>query len=316
MYDDAGHSAIVRDYRRLALTDRLGTIADDFALVAGGYQPFARWQAVMGAVGSDANPLEWSLLSGEFGALRTLYAGTPLEAPLRARSAATFGPVLAGIGFDAKPGESPLVTNLREDLVLRLGASGDAQVLAKARSYVAALRTNPNAIPAPIRQPILRTFAANVTPPEWEALLALTNAETNPVIKNGYVALLGFARDPALAQRALDLVATDTITAPQKASLLRAVANAHPDLAFDWAVAHQALVNGFLEESTRAGYIVSLGQGSNDPAMTGKIDAYAAKKLPAGSRGGAVRAKAAIAVRKQAADRMRAGVAQWLGVAG
>ena len=223
---------------------------------------------------------------------------------------------LARVGFTAKAGESPLTTNLRETLLGRLGASGDPQVLARARSYVTALRQNPDAIPAPIRQPILRTYAANATPAEWETLLALTRAETNPVIKNGYVTLLGMAHDPALAQRALDLVPTDAVTAPQKASLLRSVANAHPDLAFDWAVAHQALVNGFLEESTRAGYIVELGAGSNDPTMPAKIDAFAAKNLAVGSRGGVVRAKSTIAVRKAESDRLRPSVAQWLGAKG
>ena len=59
--------------------------------------------------------------------------------------------------------------------------------------------------------------------------------------------LLGAARDPATAGRALALLKTDTISAPQKAGLLRAVAGAHPDLAFDWAVANRELVESFLE---------------------------------------------------------------------
>jgi aminopeptidase N len=76
-------------------------------------------------------------------------------------------------------------------------------------------------------------------------------------------------------------------------------------------VANADLVNGFLEASTRAGYIVSLGAGSNDPAMPGKITAYAEKNLPASSRGGVRRALATIAVRKAVADRLRAGVTAW-----
>ena len=313
MYDDAGHAAIVRDYTKLALADRLGTLGDDFALAAGGYQDLSRYFAVMAKVGSDADPLEWSSVAGGLGRLSGLYDDTPLEAPLRARSAAILAPVLARIGFEAKSGESPLASNLRETLVGRLGADGDAGVADRARRYVAALATDPTAIPPAIRQPILSTYAINATPAEWNALLALTKAETNPVAKNRFVSLLGAARDPATAGRALALLKTDTITAPQKAGLLRAVAGSHPDMAFDWAVANRTLVESFLEASTRSGYIVGLGAGSSDPAMPGKITAFADKYLPAESRGGAKRALSAIAVRKTAADQLRPAVTKWVG---
>lgn len=313
MYDDAGHAAIVRDYPKLALEDRVGTLADDYALAAGGYQDLSRYFAVQDRVGPAADPLEWSTVAGKLANLTELYDDTPLEAPLRARTVGLLSPVLARIGLDAKPGESALVTNLREQLVGSLGANGDAQVAARARAYVAQLRTNPTAIPPTIRQPILSTYAINATPAEWDALLAITQAERSPVAKNRFVSLLGVARDETIARRALELLKGDTITAPQKAQLLRSIAGAHPDLAFDWAAANRDLVNGFVEQSSQAGYIVGLGDGSNDPAMPGKITAYAAQNLPEGSRGPAKQSVAFIAVRKEIADRLREATARWLG---
>ena len=131
--------------------------------------------------------------------------------------------------------------------------------------------------------------------------------------KNEYIRLLGQARDSALAVRALELVKGDVLTAQQKPTILRAVAGEHPDLAFDFAVTNADLVNGLIETNSRAGFIVGLGAGSNDPAMPGKIAAYAARNLPEASRGGAKRALAAIAVRRAAADRLRAGVTAWAG---
>jgi aminopeptidase N len=312
MYDEAGHAAIVRDYAKLDLADRLGTLGDDFALAAGGYQDLSRYFDVMAKVGPASDPLEWSSVAGALGRITGLYDKTPLEAPLRARSVKILSPVLAQIGFEPKPGESPLTSNLRETLVGRLGVNGDAGVADRARRYVAALATDPTAIPPSIRQPILSTYAVNATPAEWDALLALTKAEKNPVAKNRFVSLLGAARNPAIAGRALDLLKTDTISAPQKASLLRAVAGSHPDLAFDWAVANRTLVDGFIEDSSRAGYIVGLGAGSNDPAMPGKITAYAEKYLAASSRGGVTRSLSAIAVRKAAAAQLQPAVSKWV----
>ena len=149
MYDDAGHAAIVRDYAKLALNDRLGTLGDDYALAAGGYQDLGRWFDLMAQVQPEADPLEWETVAGELSRLNGLYKATPLEKPLRARTAAILSPVLARIGFEPKPEDGALVSNLRETLIGQLGTSGDAMVAARARGYVAALAKNPNAIPGP-----------------------------------------------------------------------------------------------------------------------------------------------------------------------
>ena len=316
LYDEPTHAALVRDYRRLTLNDRLGTLGDDFALAAGGYQDLGRWFALSGQVDPTANPLEWGALAGGLSRLQGLYAHTPLEAPLRARVLGVLAPEMARVGDGARPGEPVLVTNLRETLLGLLGANGDPAVAARARRYVALLATDPTAVPPAVRQPILATFARNATAAEWDQLLALARAETSPVAKNLFVTLLGTARDEAVAQRALDLLLTEQITPPQKASLLRGVAGAHPDLAFDWAVAHRQAVEGWLEASTRASFIVSLGGGSSDPAMSGKIQAYADRYLPEGSRESAQRTIAGIAARQAAADQLRAATGRWLGVTG
>jgi len=313
MYDDAGHAGIVRDYAKLQLTDRLGTLGDDYALAAGGYQDLSRYFALQSQVGAASDPIEWATVAGDLSGLSAIYRGTPLEAPLRDRVNAILMPEFQRVGFEAKPGEPVTVTNLRESLVGILGSNGDPVVAAKARTYVAALATNPTAIPPAIRNPILGTYARNATPAEWDQLLALTKAETNPVSKNRFVNLLGAAKDDAIATRALDLLKTDTFSNPQKAGLLRAIAGRNPDMAFDWAVANRELVNSFIEQSSQSGYIVGLGGGSNDPAMPGKIQAFADKYLPESSRGGAKRTIAGMAVRKAAAERLRPAVATWLG---
>ena len=312
MYDDAGHAAIVRDFTTLALQDRLGTLGDDYALAAGGYQDLSRWVATMGRVGPAADPLEWSMVTGQLGSLTALYLGTPLEASLRTRNRAVLAPVLARIGVDATAGEPVLVTNLREALLRRLGADGDPAVADRARRYVAALKTDPTAIPPTIRTPILSTFAANATPAEWDALLALAIAEKSPVAKNTLVALLGSGQSDQLAARALQLLQADTLTRPQKGSLLRAISYKHPEMAFDWAVAHRALADSYIEEGGRPGFIVGLGSLSNDPSMPGKIEAFAAKYLGPGERAGADRALTTIAVRNATAARLHPAVTTWL----
>ncbi len=314
LYDEAGHAAIVRDYAKLTLEDRVGTLGDDFGLALGGYQDLTRYFAVQDRVNAGSDPLEWSVVASKLGTLTGLFDQTPLEQPLRTRTNAMLSPVLARIGFEARPGEEPLANNLRETLVGRLGSNGDPMVVARARSYVGQLATNPTAIPASIRQPILSTYAINATSAEWDQLLKLMQGERSPVVKNRYVSLLGAARDPAIGQRALDLIKTDALTPPQKASLLRSVAGRHPDMAFDWAIANRELVESFVEQSQRGGYVAGLGGGSNDPAMPGKIQAYADKYLPEPARKPAQQTIQLIGVRKAAAEKLRPGTQAWLGM--
>ncbi|MGK6321276.1 M1 family metallopeptidase [Sphingomonas sp. DT-204] len=312
-YDAQSHAAIVRDFASLAVGDQIGTLGDDLALGMSGDQDLARWVETLSAVKLDADPLVWTMVVGQLGRVGDLYDGTPLEQRYHAKALDVLSPALKRFGLEPRAGDSPLVTNLREALVGALGNIGDPDVLAAARSYVARLKADQDAIPPAIRRPILRTYAQNATPAEWETLLAMTRAETSPVVRNGYIALLGLARDEALARRALDLVRVTEFTAPQRADLLSAIADNHPELAFDFAAANTDLVNGLLETSTRSSFIVSLASGSNDPATIAKVEAWAAKNLPESSRGPAKRTVTTIRNRAAYADRLRPAVTAWVG---
>jgi aminopeptidase N len=310
-YSAPAHAAIVRDFGKLALTDQLGTLGDDFALAKGGNQRLDRYFADVGAIGIDANPLLWQTVASQMSDLDERVAKGPARDAVGAKIVRKLQPVMTRVGFDAAGSEGALTATLRETLISVLGDHGDPAVVARSRALFAALQKDPEAIPAPIRAPILGVFAYNASAADWDALLALTMAEKNPVTKNSYIRLLGAAKDDALAQRALALLPTDRFTAPQKASLLRSVANAHPDMAFDYAVAHIALVNTLVETSTRAGFVAGLGAGSDDPAMPAKITAFAAANLPAEARGAATRIVSAMAARRQVDARIRDDVAAW-----
>ncbi|WP_242139073.1 M1 family metallopeptidase [Sphingomonas sp. TREG-RG-20F-R18-01] len=310
-YTAPAHAAIVRDFGKIALTDQLGTLGDDFALAKGGNQRLDRYFADVGAIGVEANPLLWQTVAGQMSDLDGRVAKGAARDAVGAKIVRTLQPVMTRVGFSAGRDEGALTATLRETLIAVLGEHGDAAVIAKSRDLFAALQKNPDAIPAPIRAPILGVFAHNATVADWDALLALTMAEKNPVTKNTYVRLLGAPKDDGLAQRALALLTTDRFTAPQKASLLRAVANEHPDMAFDYAVAHIALINTLVETSTRAGFVAGLGAGSDDPAMPGKITAFAKANLPAEAQGAATRIVSAMAARRMVDARIREDVAAW-----
>jgi aminopeptidase N len=312
-YDAPAHAALVKDFGRLEVSDQLGLLGDDMALGYSGDQDLARYYETLGAVRPDADPLVWAMAASQLSRIAELYEGTPLGEKLKARTLAVLAPALDRYGLEPKADDAAQVTNLRELLVGLLGAAGDTRVIDASRRYFTAVQADNSAIPPAIRAPILRTFATNATAAEWETLLGLARRETNPVLRNSYINLLGAAKDEALTRRALDLVKTSDFTDQQKISLLASVARAHPDLAFDFATANAATINPMLETSSRSSFIVQLGGGSNDPAMIGKIEGYAAKSLPESSRGPAQRTVNVIRNRAAFAERLRPAVTAWAG---
>ncbi|KQN26413.1 peptidase M1 [Sphingomonas sp. Leaf33] len=312
-YDAAGHDAVVKAFGNLPVSDQVGFMGDDMALGFSGDQDLALYFQTLGAVTANADPLVWTMAAGQLSRLSGMYEGTPLGERVQAKTLQVLAPALDRYGLEPKRDDSAAVTNLREQLVSLLGSAGDTRVVDRARRYFADVRRDSSAIPPAIRRPMLGTFARNATAADWEALLATTRAETNPVVKNGYISLLGIAKDEALAKRALDLVRSSDFTDQQKISLLAAVAQAHPDLAFDFATANAAMINPMLETSSRSSFIVQLGGGSNDPKMLAKITDWAAKNLPEASRGSAARTVNSIKNRAVFADRLRPAVTSWAG---
>jgi aminopeptidase N len=58
----------------------------------------------------------------------------------------------------------------------------------------------------------------------------------------------------------------------------------HPDMAFDFALMHRAQVDKLVDSTSSSRYYPGLGGSSNDPAMVGKIKAFADAHIAAGSR--------------------------------
>ena len=83
--------------------------------------------------------------------------------------------------------------------------------------------------------------------------------------------LLASARDETLAQRALDLAISDEPSATIASAMVADVAEEHPDLAFDFALAHRDRLKTRVSESMRARFYPGLATTSNDPAMVDRI---------------------------------------------
>lgn len=275
--------SLTRDYARLKPIDQIGLMADNWSLGLAGYESPSPALDMLDAVPAGANPVLYDRAASILLQVYLMYKGDAAHEAMVARYAsAKLGPVLARIGWRAKPNEPAINAVLRSTLIGALGDWGDPAVVAEAtRLYGAG---DPLATAGPLRTTLLGVVARNIDAAGWDRLHAQAKAERNPLVKTQLYRMLGVAKDPALAQRALDLALTDEPGPTTSPNIIAAVAGEHPDLAFDFGLRNRERVETLVDSSSRSRYLPGLAAGSSDPAMIGKLEDFAKAHMTPQSR--------------------------------
>lgn len=313
LYTPPHFAKIKAGFASLAAIDQLGILTDAWSLGLNGQQPATDALELAAATPVQADPQVWGTIAAVFEDFNDLYAGTGArQEAFRKFAIAKLTPVLARIGWKEQPGELDTVATLRDELIHTLSALGDPAVIAEARRRYAASKTDASAIPGPLRKTILGVVARHADAATWDQLHAAAQREKTPLIKDHLYLLLSSTQDAALARRALDLSLTTEPGATNSAQMISQVAKLHPDLAFDFAIAHMKQVNGKVDASSRSRYYPGLAATSVDAAMIGKVNAYATANLAPSSRRDAETTAARIAYRIKVREERLPEVDAWL----
>jgi aminopeptidase N len=284
---------LIQSYGQLRPIDQIGLLADNWALGLAGYQPASAALDMADAAPANANDRLLSRIAGMLAQIDSMYDGDAAhQAMVRHYASVRLGPSLRRLGWAPRAGESASDSVLRDTLIATLGRLGDAAVVAEASRRFAA--NDPSITAGPLRETLLGIVAANADAATWDRLRNMARDERNPLVKVQLYGLLGSASDPALAQRALDLALTDEPGATNSSRIIGAVAFGHPDLAFDFSVAHRDRVEPLVDSSSRTRFLPGLASRSADPAMVDKLRQYAERYMTAQSRAPADRAIASI----------------------
>ncbi len=312
-YAPAQQPALRAAFTGLDAIDQLGLLDDAWALGLSGAAPMADALELVTLVPEAANPKIWGNLTERLHALDTLYRIDPARRAVWRRYAiGRLAPVLARVGWDARPDESASAKVMRARLIDVLSDLGDAATIAEARRRYAAPVSDSDAFPAALRKTILGVVAGHADAATWDALRAQAQAEKNPSLKDQLYRLLASSEDEALARRALDLSITGEPGATNGPSMMSTVAEWHPDLAFDFAVAHREVVDRMVTTAGGSLYFPRLASGSLDPAMPDKLAAFAAARFAPESRRPAESAIAKIRYRTSVARERLPAVDDWL----
>ena len=312
-YAPKAFAALAGSFAGMQAIDQLGLLSDSWALGMAGLMPASAFMDLANSTPLDAAPQVWEKIAETLAGLHFSYEGKPEQrAALDSFARARLAPVLARVGWTAAKDEAAPVANLRETLISALGEVGDEAVIAEARRRYAASATDKDAMPAALRRAILSVIAINADATVWDQLRATAQAEKSTMIKAELYDLLGSTKDKALAQRALDLALTDEPGATAGASIISQVAGQHPDLAFDYVVAHQEQMDKRVDASSRSRFFPGLGGRSADPAMIDKLRAYARQYLAAEAQGDTRTAIASIKYRIKMREKRLPQIDAWL----
>jgi aminopeptidase N len=105
---------------------------------------------------------------------------------------------------------------------------------------------------------------------------------------------------------------TDEPGVTNTADMIETVAVLHPDLAFDFALAHREALVKMMEAGSEVKFYPELGSGSLDPAMVGKLQAYARAHIDAALRRDTDTAIANIEYRRRIHDQRIPVIDAWL----
>lgn len=313
LYAPAQFKALAAGFATLPVVDQLGVMMDAGALATVGLQPEADLLDLTAKVPLDASPDLWLQVAGTLDGIDDLYEGdAKQQAAWRKYALSRLSPKFARLGWENRDGDSAQVKQLRARLIGTLGTLGDQNVVAEARRRFAAFQADPASLSPDMRRTVLGIVARNADAALWDQLHAMAKKETSSMIRDQYYSLLAAPKDEALAKRALDMALTDEPGATNSAGMISSVSREHPELAFDFAVAHREQVDTLVDSTSRARYYPMLGAGSSKPEMADKIQTFAEKYIAESSRRDAQTAVTGIQTRVKLRAQRRPQIDAWL----
>ena len=263
-----------RASRRSTAIDQLGLLDDTWALGLAGRQPMADALELVARArrstptrsSGAASPSGWQGSTASIAASRRARRA---GAPSRSRA---WRRCWRGSAGRQRDGEATPSTVLRTELIEALGELGDRTTIAEARRRYAARASDPTAYPAGAAQDDPRRRRA----PRRRRDLgrAARRSARREERRWSRTSSTACWRAPATRRwrgARSSSRSSDEPGATTAAAMVSEVAEQHPDLAFDFALAHRERMNSLLAPETRNRYYPRLGAGSHDAAMIDKI---------------------------------------------
>jgi aminopeptidase N len=298
----------------LSAADQLNLVSDTWALGEGGYGPPANVLELSRRLPVDADPLVWNRVAQTFVQIDHLYDGLGArQAAFRAFARGVLDPVMARVGWDARPGEAATVAVLRESLLGALSDLDDPAVTAEARRRFQLFVASPSSLAPGIRKSVLDIVGAHADAAGFKALRDLAARSVDPQEKDQYLAALAQVRDPALAQQVMLMTVGPEVPTSIAIPMMRYVAVTHAEAAWRFAQDHKVVFDARSDPSQKLSFIPGMLRSAAETRLADELHAFALRAYAEGGRRESDKIEAAVRFRAGVRSQRLPEIDRWLG---
>jgi aminopeptidase N len=296
-YDRASFDALAGQAARLPDATRLKLLNDTWTQVSAGSMPLEAWLKLAGQLADEPRLAVWDAMLSNLSFLDTLARGEP-ERPLVRRFIAGFvKPKMAKLGWDEKPGETTEDAQLRALLASALARAGDEEAIAQARSRFKRWIADPNAVSPAMIGFVTAAAGRHADAATFDAIAGRMAQTQDSEERSRLLGALIQVQDPALAGKALQM-ALDPGTPPTMvAGIVQGVGRAHPDQAWNFAVAHREQLMKTQDSMNRNRAFPGILATSSNAQDAQRIEDFVRKNFEADAQVEAQRVASGIRVR-------------------
>lgn len=266
----------------LAEADRLNILNDAWAMAQAGRASATDYLDLVAALSDDRSPTVLGQMIGVFWSIDGLERGTSNRDGFRAWACGFLRPHFERLGWDAKPDESPLETELRSSLISMLGIFGSEDIIREARARFAGYLTNSSSLNGNLREPVFSIIGREANATTWDQLHTLAKQEESFEQKRTLYSALSSAHDPKLAAQTLALSLTDELIALDATRLVQRVAHEgeQPETAWAFAREHLDALLAKLPSLQANKFVPHIFEAFDDASRAAELEAFAEKNLP------------------------------------
>jgi aminopeptidase N len=269
-YDDAGLKALAMSFDQLGPADRVGFMADAWAMVLAGTLTPASYLDLTKRLSRETELAVWDNVIGSLRFIDDQYAGSQSRDTFRAFARNLLKGAFGRLGWEPRTGEEPEAALLRSRLIVELAALGDSETTTEARRRFATLVRNRGAVPAAQREAVARAVAYSADRALYNELLKLAHESENEQERMIYFMALAGARDAELIEETVRIAYSDKkLPAAQTLPLLELAAreSGDPDRVWRSVFAHRNEILGRLSGRQQQQALARVARASSNPAV-------------------------------------------------
>lgn len=270
-----------RSFAQLPEADRVGLLADQWALAQARLAPLSDYLQMVDAARSDESLAVWQQILDAFDLLDLLLLDHPDRPGFHEAARELLASLAQRLGWEDRAGELDVQALLRGRVLSTLGRYGDSQVIAEARARFERFLSSPASLPGNLRPVVFGLVGRTAGPAQWDELHKLALGAERVEDRGMLYSSLARALDPALARRTLAIALTDEVE-PTLAvrTVIHVGAAENRDQATEFTREHLETLQAKCDTLLRTRFVATLYEAFSDDARAAELEAIARTSLP------------------------------------